>query len=215
MKTIKIVSFEYTRKGNSDFVSNIAGKIQAIGANPAVFPNPHPSIAELTAANHLLMEKIVHANDGSLVAKNERDLHREIVTNLVFRLSSYVKLTSSKAGDYQQQAAIIELSKFQLRKPSTRRDIQQVTQLKASPTGNPGEVKLSFRRVTGSRCYIIEKTYDDPGDVNAVWENERAICQSKLLVKNLKPMSKVWLRVIAIGSHGPSIPSQPVLSVVH
>ncbi len=214
MKAFKINTTEFTGLKSSDFVVNISDKVQGVGTNPSVFPSPDPSVAELQTANDSLLAKINAAKNGSTVSKLERNTQREIVTGLVLRLLAYVFSVASTAPTEEEKITIVEMAKFKIAKSKSPLFVDKVQDVRASWTGNTGEVEVRYKRDRGSHSYMIQKTHTDPANPGTVWEHVATITRTKYIMTGLQPLTNVWCRVIAVGANGPAVPSDPAMSIV-
>jgi hypothetical protein len=64
---------------------------------------------------------------------------------------------------------------------------------------NPGEVEVKVKCV-GDRSFVYEYTADPLTDAS-VWASQMNTLKTHLIT-GLKPLSKVWVRVTAIGARG-------------
>lgn len=119
------------------------------------FPNPSPSMAEFHAAYLELKAANIAALDRGRMALARRDSAVARIDAYLTRLAGYVN--SVCLGDHTK----LMYSGFELVKRGTPiSSLQAPTSFKVRPTSYPGEVRLSWNPVKGSRMYTIERAVE-------------------------------------------------------
>lgn len=125
-----------------------------LNGNPD-FPNPSPSMAEFHAAYLELKAANIAALDRGRMALARRDSAVARMDVYLTRLAGYVN--SVCLGDRTK----LMYSGFELVKRGTPiSSLQAPTSFKVRPTSYPGEVRLSWDPVKGSRMYTIERAIE-------------------------------------------------------
>lgn len=177
------------------FASRIETKMSG---NP-VFPDPTPTIAELTAAREELEARINAASDGGRTLISKRRAQEKVVTEMIQKLASYVQLMSQDETDILSSGFDVR------RRPSPITELPRPDALQALRNAKEGVVELQWKPVRGSSQYLIEIRSDD----TPVWDIADYSTRSRCLVPNLIPGKVYWFRVRAQGSVGNSPFSDP------
>lgn len=140
----------------------------------ASFPNPTPSLADLTTATEELVQATQVAAGGDRQAILIRDQKKQNVANMLRILGSYVTVAADGDGP------ILASSGFDLQNlPEPQPTITRPVDFVSERGKHVGEVNVTWQSVKGARLYIVEMTNADPSDPQAVWKEERTTAQAK------------------------------------
>lgn len=171
----------------------------------ALYANPTPTLADITAARVELEARAVASAMGDRQLCSYRRDQEEVLRDLLRRLAAYVKLTAHSDSDvlssgfdvYSEAVSISRLSR-----PSN---------VEAKRSDLSGKVELSWKPVRGSQHYLVEMAVNDPETENTSWTLVSYSSRSKLEIDSLTPGSYYWFRVLALGAKGSSGYSGPAM----
>jgi hypothetical protein len=172
--------------------------------NP-LFPNPVPSIAELTAAREELEHRTVAARHRDLKAVALRRTQEAVVVDHLRRLAAYVQSLAQRPEDVLSAG-------FQLRRqPTSIAALDRPLGLEARRTDKTGIVSLNWTPVKRTRQYRVEMTSNDPAGASPDWISVGYTSRSRFEVDKLIPGTYYWFRVVALGTVGSSPFSDPAI----
>jgi hypothetical protein len=206
IKTIMntIVKLGLTSLKSSDLVAKCKMIEDKMTGN-ALYPNPVPALADLTAAREILEQKAVSSRFGDRQAVAERRTQENTVKGMLRRLGSYVQMMSQKEEDVLSAG-------FEVRRESSPRGpIGRPVGLEAKRSDHLGRVMLDWDVVKGSANYLVGMTTSDPALQGTSWTQVGFTTRSFFTVDNLQPGTYYWFRVLAIGSSGESAWSDPAM----
>ena len=158
------------------------------------FPNPKPSLADVTTARNAYKEALLEAQTGNRVAILTKKTCRNQLTLLLQQLGQYVL---SEAGENREMLASSGFT------PARQRQASAITEKPASPIlsdgQNTGELAIRIRRVPGARCYLYQYTPDPLPPADTAWQ-QQASTLVKHVFKGLQSGSRYWVRVYVIGT---------------
>jgi hypothetical protein len=173
------------------------------------FPDPHPSLAEVTAA----VDEVETAFGQVQSAKSEvttRVAAQEIATkkldSLLSRLGSYVE---SVAGS---DNALIASAGMEIKGARSVATIPTAPQgLSAAPGEHDGEIILSWKTLPNAYSYISEFSLDPATNS---WTQLGVATAASKAIGNLTSGKRHWFRVKAVGAAGESGWSEHASKVV-
>lgn len=190
MKPFRIVN-GFDRLTDSKLLTRAQFIKASLTDNPH-FPNPVPSLADLSTAISALEAAIQKAATGNKQDIMEKSSVQQHLINQLHLLGNYVLFMS--AGNPTAATS----SGFTINKP--QEPVAPIT----APTGlvlksglNRGELVLKFKNVAGAKCYQYEMTAA-PVTTNSVWEIKTSTL-SKNLFSGLQSGKEFSFRVAAIG----------------
>ena len=136
----------------------------------------------------------------------DADAAMDAAINLLNQEAAYVQTTS--AGD----AVKIQSSGFDVTSDGGPVHMTQVLNLGAATGDSPGEVDLNWNPVSGAKSYEIQ-TATDP-NVPSSWAFKDNSTKSKVTITGLTNLSRIWVRVRAIGANEKGGWSDPAETVV-
>ena len=165
------------------------------------FTKPNPTLAELEAAIKAYTAALVAASSGDRYQIAEKTRARKALVAILRSLGKYVMMA---AGDDKE---MLITSGFDVRKDRESSTLETPQILSVTTGKNPGEVVV---KVNGTRAnsFIYEYTADPLTDTS---EYEHVLSTLKTqLIGGLKPVSKMWFRVTAVGPRGATATSVAV-----
>lgn len=155
----------------------------------AGFPNPVPSLEDLTAAISAFGTAIIKAKEGSTKERMDRDAKRHILIAQLDKLALYVQLT----GDGND--ALLASSGFSLNKtPSPVGILEKPKNFTIKPD-NVGMIKVSCKAIRGAKSYQYE--FRNTNDEN--W-NVNVHTQCNLLLTGLQSGKQYQFRMAGVGT---------------
>jgi hypothetical protein len=164
------------------------------------FPNPTPSLSDVTAAV-----------DGLAQASTQVQLARaEVTTQTVNQNNAESKLDQvlTQLAGYVESVAgkddtlITSIGMETKALPSTP-TLPNVPQGLTAATGDhDGVLFLSWKPVTNAKSYVIESS-TDPATLTS-WEHAAIATSATKTITNLKSGTRFWFRVAAVGAGGQS-----------
>lgn len=159
----------------------------------ANFPDPQPSLADLTAKKDELDALVIAADDGTRQDRFDRNQAATELKDMIRVLASYVGMVA--AGD----GSIILSSGFKIRNASEPVPPLSVPQsLKAMYTDHRGMIELDWARVANALNYQVLMS-TDPALPLSEWTAVALTSRSKTEVSNLKRGQTYWFKVQAVG----------------
>lgn len=159
----------------------------------AHYPTPSPALNDLQSAISDFLSAIVKSRDGSKEETADKNAKRQILANLLQRLSYYVQLTSM--GD----ETIILSSGFDLNKQAgTVGALPKPENFKVMVGDNKGTVELSCDAVANASFYEYQYT-KLPLSATSIW-TMRTATKRKLLVEGLISGQQYVFKMAAGGS---------------
>jgi len=178
--------------------------------NNASFPNPHPSLTDVTAA----ADDLDRAYGSVQAAKSEvstravtQDNAEAKLDQLVTQLAAYVE---SIAGRDDTLITSAGMETKGSRTPSTVPTAPQG--VSASAGEHEGEIILAWKPVPNARSYIIESSLD-PATANG-WTQVGIATAATKSIGNLTTGKRYWFRIAAVGALGQSGWSEHATKVV-
>jgi hypothetical protein len=175
----------------------------------ANFTTPNPPLTTLGTASTTLRAKIAaietaRANLATAIA--DGDAAAEAGANYLTQEGAYVQTTSG--GDPVK----IQSSGFDVQSDGGPIHMTPVQNLGAATGDSPGEIDLNWNPVSGARSYEIQ-TATDP-NMPSSWVFRDNSTKSKVTLTGLTNLSRIWVRVRAIGANNKGGWSDPAESVV-
>lgn len=203
---MKIVWLNLSFANYSD--SLLETKVHAIYAamnGNAYFANPTPALVDVDAAIKAYSAALVAAASGDRYLIAEKNNARKAVVAIIRALGKYVMMA---AGD---DKVMLITSGFDVRKDSESSTLKTPHIISVATGKNPGEVVVKVNGTTAN-SFIYEYTPDPLTDES---DYKQAVSTRKtLLIEGLKPASKVWFRVTAVGTRNAKATSAPVSYIV-
>lgn len=176
-----------------------AGKIVGEMDGNALFPNPTPSMADLTAEVDALREWINKAAFGDRRAIEQRKVHVEALIRMLRQLALYVGMVAN--GDPN----IILAAGFEVRRRIEGAAPMGIPiNLRAMRSDYAGKVLVQWGAVSRARSYLVEMCSTDPSQAGASWTIVGSTTRSRSEVSNLQAGQYYWFRVRAIGASAES-----------
>ncbi|MCB9170876.1 MAG: fibronectin type III domain-containing protein [Flavobacteriales bacterium] len=170
------------------------------------FPDPQPSLMELTKAIDRLQAANLAALDRGRLAIMERNAAEKAMNDMLTRMAAYVN--SAALGDPLKLAS----SGFLLAKrPRPISSLREPRQIKARPTPFPGQVEIRWEGVRGALVYEVERAVGAFGP-DRRWVRIAVTSKPRLLVEDLGSNEQHTFRVYAIGTRTYSPYSQEASS---
>lgn len=166
-------------------VSNMTGN--------ASFPDPVPTLADLTTALDAFEDRVEAAAFGDRRAINSRNNGQKAFTAMMRQLGQYVSFVANGDGE------VIESSGFEVRKqPESMTSLGQPVDFLAERSKKEGEINLNWKAVSYGKAYQIEVTTTDPAVAEPQWSVALVTSKSSGTVQNLTRGMMYWFRVKAI-----------------
>ena len=163
------------------------------------FPDPTPSLADLTTANEALSAANTAASSGDRDAILLRNNQEQVVANMLRTLASYITMVSNGDG------AIIQSSGFELQNlPEPQPNLTRPADVKSVRGQQAGEVEVSWKSVQGAMSYLVEMTTGEPSDPASVWTTVAITTKVKAIFSNLDIGNFYYYRVRALGRNNES-----------
>lgn len=178
-----------------------------IAANPTVFNSPQPTLTEMGTLIASFQAAVQKAEGGNRQDIAEKNAIREELIDKLHLLGNYVLFTA--AGN----EVIATLSGFRIGKtPVPLPPITAPDGLQLTDGANKGELKFSFKRVTGARAYMYEIT-PSPITANSKWESSLNTLTNNVFT-GLESSKEYNCRVAAIGNKSQVVYSGVVSRIV-
>jgi hypothetical protein len=174
--------------------------------NPA-FPNPSPTLAELTAAATEYSDALSMAQNKDKVQIAIKNIKREALENVLGSLGGYVSFTAN--GD----RSIIVGAGFEANKDTTgAQPMPDPKNFTVVSGRNPGEATTSVSGVKGVKTYAHQYT-PDPLTVTSMWQSKYVTSRTHTF-EGLMPGTKIWFRVAALGSGDQMAYTDPISMII-
>lgn len=171
------------------------------------FPTPDPNLEELQTAITSFLSAIIKAKNGSKDDTADKNAKRQILVDLLHRLSYYVQVTS--LGD----ETIILSSGFDINKQSgTVGILPKPDNFKVVSGPNKGSIELSCDVVDHASFYEFQYTMAPIASTN-VWQLKTST-KRKILIEGLTSGQQYVFKVAAAGSDPNRIWSNEISSYV-
>jgi hypothetical protein len=172
----------------------------------AHFPNPSPSLADISAKRAELESETIQSISGDRHAILRRNMKSDELKQLLRALSGYITMIAQGNG------SIIVSSGFEIRRKSNPTGpLARPVNLKARRSDHTGRVKLQWTPVKNAINCQIEMTTTDPTEEKTEWATAGITSKSKIIIGNLVPGNYYWFRVKAFGRRHESGYSQPTI----
>lgn len=199
-----ILNLSYGRFSDSLFEMKAQTIYAAMDGN-VYYTKPNPPLADVDAAIKAYSAALIAAASGDRYQIAEKNKARTALEAILRTLGNYVMMI---AGDDRE---MLITSGFDLRK-DPESSILETPQIISVTTGkNPGEAVVKVNG-TDASSFIYEYT-TDPVTENSVYA-QVASTKKTQVIKGLTPVTKMWLRVTAIGTRGATATSALVSYVV-
>jgi hypothetical protein len=176
-------------------------------AGNSSFPTPAPSLAQVQTALNDYTTALAKAQQGSTYDKALKNQKKEELITLLHNLGNYVLFTAS-GDDLVARSSGFNIAKGRTPAP----ELTPATGQALHDGPNPGELDYSFRRVPGSKGYVYQNT-PDPLSENSIWQSKVGTV-ARVRFTGLESGKKCWCRVMAIGTNGQGVYSEPVSRIV-
>ncbi len=177
-----------------------------LAANTGTFPDPRPTVAEISAARLHAEQATADALDGGRILTFQKNQALERLRRLLTNVSYYVK------GVAQGNPMIIVLSGFEVRSGNAPLGmLENPTGLKVTRTGRRGEMKLRWKPRHGARTYIVYMTTDNPSDPDTLWTRIGQSTKATFFPADLQPGQCYAFAVAALGALGVTGKSDPAI----
>ena len=179
------------------------------------FPMPWPGglsgPAALTALYNTFLTAFNAASTGDSIKVAQREAARTALTVFLKKLAPHLELTA--AGDIAKLLS----SGYSLRKSTTHTgggDPPPVPTNFKVERGGSGQLIAKARKIRNVGAYEVQINSGDP-NVEASWHSlpVQTSC-AKVKINGLTPMTRVWVRLRAVNSHGPGDWTDPAGEVV-
>jgi hypothetical protein len=161
------------------------------------FPDPEVPLADMDALMNKLMDAMAMADDGSRLAKIERNVLVEQAKEMLRIQASYVRAKAH--GD----KLILSSSGFELQRERERLGVPEAPMLQVTPFGAAGMVKLRWNRVRGGKAFKIFIRKPD----STTFELHTVTTSASHVVQGLVSYQPYGFRVSAIGAAGEGLRS--------
>lgn len=160
----------------------------------AHFPNPEPSMAEFHAAYLELKQANLAALDRGRMAIFKRNRAVERIDDYLSRLASYVN--SACQGDTLK---LVSSGFFLVKRAEPNSSLEPPKLVTVRATAYPGQVKLRWPPVHGTRMYEVERMVEVVNGVER-WERVASTSRTHLLVDDMPSHELQRFRVCALGT---------------
>jgi hypothetical protein len=208
-----IVTFD--RFSEADFQAKAGAIIASIEGNtnyPEPWIAPTPSLSQLKDALNAYQAAYHASLTRDTLKIAQRETARQTLTNLLKRLAPYLELIA------QEDTQILATTGFDL-----RHDITKSTGIDILPAPDDfrvnhgqksGTLEIHAARSPNAGSYDVQTTQSDP-TVEANWQHAATSrTSSHIKLEGLTPAQTYWIRLRAIGSHGPGIWTDPICIIV-
>lgn len=188
---------------------NAAGKaerarkvLEGLSRNDVFADVPALLLEALSTRTALLEKSLELAEFGDKRALSARKLCERELEAVLRQAATYVE--HHAAGDEQ----LIRKAGFDLRSANNRTlPVAAPSDLKIKRTEVEGELLLSWKPVPNSKNYLVQTCTKEP-DEKSTWHTHEYSTKSRCTVSGLKPGTRYWIRVLAIGAAGIGPPSE-------
>lgn len=171
------------------FGKMVEGKV---AQESGLFPNPTPSIGQLSSTREALLDSMVNAKGGGIVQRQDRNAIEAQYKQELLQLSLYVSMATGNS------VALMERSGYTITKERVKPVIPEaVSNLKTYIPRFSGEMGLTWNTVLGAHSFLIQ--YKEEGAEH--WATN-SCTKCTAIVSFLEPYKKYIFRVAAVGSAG-------------
>jgi len=187
---------------------NIVTMLTGNAAFTAPNPTPNPTLASFTAALDTLdAAQQTYAFNRGKVEKEARDLAFAEMKVLFHTMGGYVQLASNGAKDIIMSAGFdVTASPSPVQIPTTPQNVR------AESTKARKQILVRWGASKGHRLYNVYQTEGDP-TLETGWELVAVIGRNRLVVSDLESFRTYSYRIIAVGGHANSIPSDAASAI--
>jgi predicted phage tail protein len=187
-----------------------ARQVVASTTGNANFPNPHPPLADITAAINATESKAAERDATIQLGKTQ--------TTEVGALEDRLDLLMNQFASYVDSVSAGDEAKIQSAGLDTRAAATTTTQPPPQPAAldvtvgdRDGELDASWDTVAGAKSYVIETSEDPPTPTS--WKHAGVSTKSKFTIEGLQSGKRYWIRVSAVNTVGPSGWSDPATKI--
>ena len=193
MNTCKVLlDFSKNKFTDSELVFKCHFVIQKMTNNPS-FPNPSPTLTELSAAMSALERSLSAQNSDMKLNTVVKNNLRKKLEDLLQQMAGYVQ----QIGRYDE--AVVLSGGMDIRKRSEKVGIlDRATGLSVKPGANKGCVEVSCNRIGRSRFYEFEYC-STPVTPDSVWMKETST-RRKIQIGNLTSGKEYAFRAAGAGT---------------
>jgi hypothetical protein len=199
MRTIKVV-LDFVRLAVILLVEFAKNVVVKMTGNPS-FPNPDPSLAEITSAVNELETAITNADGGGKLLKAQMRQAAKKLRDLLRKLAAYV----DHIADHDE--TVILSSGFHT---SKRPDPTLRPEFWARAGVNSGTIVAGHKAIKKAKAYIWQINVSEDPYSEEGWVFVGFSTQSRCVLSNLEVGKAVWFRCCAITSAGLTPYSDPV-----
>lgn len=191
---------------NATELLSFSDSVTAAMTGNSNFPNPSPSLADISAKRAELENEAFQSSSGDRHAILRRNQKSEELKQMLRALSGYIIMIAQGNGP------IIISSGFELRRRSNPTGPLAIpVNLKARRSDHTGRVKLKWSPVKNAINCQVELTTTNPAHAATEWATAGITSKSKIIIGNLIPGNYYWFRVKAFGRRHESGYSQPTV----
>ncbi len=196
----------FERLSDASLEARAISIVAALTDNPA-FTSSSPTLTAMHTAISNYSNALAKATGGSPYDKAFKNQKRLELIDLLHSLGNYVLFVANG------NELVAKSSGFTIAKgPSPAPELVAATNQKLEDGANAGELRFSFNRVPGAKSYMYQHTAD-PLTENSVWQSKVGTVR-KVSFTGLESGKKFWCRVMAIGTNGQGVYSEPVSRIV-
>ena len=189
-KSRTIISF--TRLSDGDLEAKALSIVDKMTDNPA-FPNPVPTLADVSAALTEYSSAFSMAQNKDKVQIANKNIKREALLDLLRSLAAYVNFTANG------NKSIIVSAGFDANKGITSASpMPDPKNFKVVSGRNSGQAVTSVNGVRAVKSYVHQYT-PDPLTDTSMWQSKYVSSRVNVF-DALEPGKKFWFRVAAIGT---------------
>ena len=167
------------------------------------FTTPNPSLVTVKGAVDALEQAYENASKGGVLLTADMYVKYHAALDLMKQLAAYVQ--NASGGDGTK----ITSSGFGIRNTNhTPVELDAPINLKAKNNAMPGNIDLSWKKVTGNKMYVVQMT--SVADAQSSWATVGMVTKTKFTAMALTAGHKYWFRVAAQNSIGQSAYSDVV-----
>ena len=203
-KSRTIINF--TRLSDGDLEAKALSIVDKMTDNPN-FPNPVPSLADVSAALTEYSAAFSNAQNKDKVQVAIKNIKREALEDLLRSLAAYVNFTANG------NRSVIVSAGFDANKESTSASpMPDPKNFRVVSGRNSGEAVTSVSGVRGVKSYVHQYT-PDPLTDTSVWQSKYATSRTNTFV-GLESSKKIWFRVAATGTDGQIVYTEPLSMII-
>jgi hypothetical protein len=204
------IKLNFRQLSITDKIARAKQIVTAIQSQAAVFTNPSPPLATVTAAANELETAATEAQAARQDAKTKTSAQsqkEDALDRIMSQLSSYIE---SVAGDNEE---LVRSAGMDTRAPAGTSSVSLLSPAALSATrgDHEGEIDCSWDPVAGTRSYVIERSADPP--TISSWTHAGVSTKSRSTIGGLTPGTRYWFRVAAVGTTGQSGWSDPAVCI--